>query len=231
MKVILFGATGMVGAGILLECLDDPRVESVLTVGRKPSGVQHARVRDLVRADLYNYADVREQLRGYDTCFFALGISVVGLDEAAYTQITHDIPLAAATVLAELNPKMTFCFVSGAGADSSGRARAMWARVKGRTENDLLAMPLNTYVFRPGLIQPRRGVTSKTGWYNVFYTLLAPLYPLLRATLGGIVTATDSVGIAMIHVAAAGDEKRIIETSDINRIAARGSATPAQRTV
>jgi len=221
MKVILFGATGMVGTGILLECLDDSRVDSVLCIGRKPSGVTHAKVRDLVRTELHDFSDIADALRGYDACFFALGISVVGLDEPTYRRITLDIPVAIATTLEQVHPGMTFCFVSGAGADGSEKGRQMWARVKGAAENRLLAMQLNTYVFRPGLIQPRRGVTSKTGWYNVFYTLTAPLYPLLLRVLGSLVTATDTVGRAMIEVAATRYPKRILETGDINRAARR----------
>jgi len=221
MKVILFGATGMVGSGILLECLDDSRVESVLCVGRKPSGVTHPKVRDIVRTDLHDFSDIADELRGYDACFFALGVSVVGLDEAAYRAITLDIPVAIATTLERVRPGMTFCLVSGAGADASEKGRQMWARVKGAAENRLLALKLNTYVFRPGLIQPRRGVRSKTGWYNVFYTLTAPVYPLLLRVLGSLVTATDTVGRAMIDVAATRYPKRILETGDINRVAKR----------
>jgi uncharacterized protein YbjT (DUF2867 family) len=221
MKVILFGATGMVGAGILLECLDDSRVESVLCIGRKASGVTHAKVRDLVRTDLHDFSDLADDLRGHDACFFALGISVVGLDEAAYRRITLDIPVAIATTLERVRPGMTFCFVSGAGADSSETGRQLWARVKGAAENRLLAMKLNAYVFRPALIQPRRGVTSKTGWYNLFYTLTAPVYPLLLRLLPSLVTATDTVGRAMIEVAATRYPKRILETGDINRAAKR----------
>ncbi len=221
MKVILFGATGMVGAGILLECLDDSRVESVLCIGRKPSGVTHAKVRNIVRTELHDFSDIADELRGYDACFFALGISVVGLDEATYRTITLDIPVAIGTTLERARPGMTFCFVSGAGADSSEKGRQMWARVKGAAENRLLAMNLNTYVFRPGLIQPRRGVTSKTGWYNVFYAVTAPLYPLLLRVLGSLVTATDTVGRAMMEVAATRYPRRILETRDINQAAKR----------
>lgn len=221
MKVILFGATGMVGSGILLECLDDSRVESVLCIGRKPSGVTHPKVHDIVRTELGDYSDIADQLRGYEACFFALGVSVVGLDEATYRATTLDIPVAIATTLERVRPGMTFCFVSGAGADSSEKGRQMWARVKGAAENRLLALNLNTYVFRPGLIQPRRGVRSKTGWYNVFYTLTAPLYPLVLRILGSLVTASDAVGRAMIDVAATRYPKRVLETGDINRVAKR----------
>jgi len=220
MKVILFGATGMVGASVLIECLDDERVESVLAVGRKASGVTHPKVRDLVHADLLDYADIRQQFRGFDSCFYCLGVSTVGQDEASYTRITYDITIAAATALAEVNPGMTFCFVSAAGADSTERGRVMWTRVKGKTENRLFTLPLNAYMFRPGLIQPRKGVRSRTAWYNMFYAIMAPIYPIVRPFAGAFMTTTEDLGKAIISVAAAGFDKRILESSDINRAAA-----------
>lgn len=224
MRVILFGATGMIGSGVLIECLADARVESVLCIGRKPSGVTHPRVRNLVRDNLDDLSDVRDQLRGHDACFYCLGVSSVGLGEAEYSRITFDLTLAAARALAEVNPGSTFCYVSGGGSDASERGRVMWARVKGRTENALLALPLNAWMFRPGYIQPRKGVRSKTAWYQAFYTVMGPFYPVLRLAFGSLMTTTENVGRAMIAVAAAGAagaDRRLLENDDINRIAAR----------
>ncbi|MGH8447301.1 MAG: NAD(P)H-binding protein, partial [Solimonas sp.] len=158
MKIVLFGATGMVGAGTLRLCLQAADVEQVLVVGRTPVGQQHPKLRELLRADLHDYGDVEQQLAGYDACFFCLGVSSAGMSEADYTRITYDLTMAAATTLAGLNPQMSFIYVSGAGTDSSERGGSMWARVKGRTENALQALPFKAvYLFRPGVIQPLHG--------------------------------------------------------------------------
>jgi len=219
MNVVIFGATGMVGRGVLLECLEDPRVRSVLAPVRTPSGIQHEKLRELVRSDFFDYSDVREEFDGLDACFFCLGVSSFRMDEATYTRLTYDLTIAAAEALAARNPDMTFCYVSGAGTDSTEQGRVMWARVKGRTENRLLAMPLNAYMFRPGYIQPMKGVRSKTGWYQAFYTLARPLYPLLQRIAPDQVTTTDAVGRAMIEVAANGYRTRILGPADINALA------------
>ena len=226
MRVILFGSTGMIGSGVLIECLADPRVTSVLCVGRKPSGAAHSKVRDLVRADLHDYSDARDALRGYDACFFCLGVTSVGLDEPAYSRITYDLTLAAAKALAELNPAITFCYVSGQGTDSTERGRVMWARVKGRTENALLALPFRAYLFRPGYIQPRKGVRSKIFWYQAAYSVMGPLYPVLRLVFASSMTTTENVGRAMIAVAAQGADRKLLENDDINRLAAPGPHVP-----
>ena len=219
MNVIIFGATGMIGRGVLLECLEDPRVRSVLAPVRTPSGIRHEKLRELVRTDFFEYGDVRGELDGLDACFFCLGVSALRMDEATYTRLTYDLTIAAAEALAAQNSGMTFCYVSGAGTDSTEHGRVMWARVKGRTENRLLAMPLNAYMFRPGYIQPTKGVRSKTGWYQAFYTLARPLYPLLRRIAPDQVTTTDAVGRAMIEVAANGYRERILGPKDINALA------------
>lgn len=221
MNVVIFGATGMVGTGVLIECLDDPRVRSIMVLGRQRCGVTHPKLRELIRSDFFDYGDARADLKGHDACFFCLGVSVVGKTEAEYHRMTHDITLAAAGILAELNPGLTFCYVSGEGADSTERGRYMWARVKGKTENRLLRMPLTAYLFRPGYIQPLKGVRSKTRWYQAFYTVAAPLYPLLKRLLPTHVTTTENVGRAMIRVAAEGYSKRALENSDINALAVR----------
>jgi uncharacterized protein YbjT (DUF2867 family) len=161
MRVIVFGATGMVGAGALIECLEDPRVRSILVIGRHSVGVSHPKLRELIRSDFFEYSDAQADLSGYDACFFCLGVSSVGLSEAAYTHLTYDLTLAAARAIVAVNPRLTFCYVSGAGTDSSEQGRAMWTRVKGRTENALLALPFKAaFMFRPAFIQPVKGVRS-----------------------------------------------------------------------
>ena len=215
----------MVGAGVLIECLDDSRVESVLTVGRRPCAVAHPKVRELVRSDLFDYGDATDDFLNLDACFFCLGASAVGMSEAAYHRVTYDLTVAAAQSLLGLNPALTFCYVSGEGTDSSERGRLMWARVKGKTENHLLRMPLKAYMFRPGFIQPLRGVRSKTRVYQIIYTVLGPFYPLLKRLVPKHVTTTANVGLAMIEVAAQGHTKHVLENPDINSLATR--ATPS----
>lgn len=209
----------MVGSGVLTECLKDPRVRSVLVVGRSPSGVAHLKFRELMRSDFFDYSDARADMKGYDACFFCLGVSAAGMAETAYHRVTYELTLAAAAALGELNPGLTFCYVSGEGTDSTERGRSMWARVKGKTENQLLRMPFNAYVFRPGIIQPLKGVRSKTKLYQAFYNVIGPLYPLLRRLLPRHVTTTEHVGRAMIRVAATGYSKHVLENPDINLLA------------
>src|SRR5579864_1453935 len=176
MKVILFGATGMVGQGVLRECLRDPRVEAVLAVGRSATGQSHPKLSELVQQDLFAYSANEARLKGYDACFFCLGVSSAGMSEADYRHITYDLTLAAAETLVRLNPAMTFIYVSGAGTDSSERGSSMWARVKGATENALLRLPFKAaYMFRPGVIRPLHGIRSKTPLYRAFYMAAAPL--------------------------------------------------------
>jgi uncharacterized protein YbjT (DUF2867 family) len=227
MRVVIFGATGMIGAGVLLECLDDSRVESVLAVGRSPTGRKHAKLRELVHSDFLNYGAIRDELVANDACFFCLGVSSAGMSEEAYGRVTYGFTIAAAEVMAAAHPGMTFCFISGAGADSTEKGRFMWARVKGRTENQLLRMPLNVFVFRPGFIQPMRGVRSRTRLYDVLYRLFGPLIPALRRLLPRYVTTSEILGRAMINVAANGYPKRILEAEDINE--AGGTARTASR--
>ena len=222
MKVLLFGASGMVGAGVLIECLADPRVETVLSVGRRPCGVTHPKLREIVRADLSDLREVAGELADLDACFFCLGVSSAGMGEAEYRRVTYDLTLAAATLVAERNTRPVFCYVSGEGTDERGRA--MWARVKGRTENALFAMPLAAYAFRPGFIQPLKGVRSKTRLYQAFYDVAAPLWPLIRRLAPRHVTTSEAVGRAMIAVAAGGYARRVLENPDINAL---GAAAPA----
>jgi uncharacterized protein YbjT (DUF2867 family) len=219
MKVILFGATGMVGQGVLRECLIDPGVESVLAVGRSPTGQRHAKLREIVHDDFFDFSGVESQLVGYDACFFCLGVSSVGMDEERYRHLTYDLTMAAATTLAKLNPGMVFVYVTGRGTDSTGQGRLMWARVKGKTENDLLKLPFKAaYMFRPAGIQPLHGVRSKTPWVQAIYAVTAPLLSLLNRTSPQYMTTTEQVGRAMIKVARDGHPTPVLESEDINRL-------------
>jgi uncharacterized protein YbjT (DUF2867 family) len=218
MKVILFGATGMIGQGVLRECLRNPDVDSVLAIGRAATGVTHPKLREIVRKDLFDLADVADELAGYDACLFCLGVSSAGMSEEAYHRITYDLTLAVARTLADVHKGMRFLYVSGAGTDGSGRGRVMWARVKGQTENALLELPLDAYMFRPGFIQPMHGVKSKTQLYRAIYAVMGPFYPVLRRVGRKFVTSTEALGAAMVTVAGRGGPKRILETSDINAI-------------
>jgi uncharacterized protein YbjT (DUF2867 family) len=218
MKVILFGATGMVGQGALRECLLASDVDAVLAIGRSRIGQQHGKLREIVHADLTSYAAIEPELAGYDACLFCLGVSAAGLSEEDYTRITFDVTLAAAQVLARLSPGMTFIYVSGAGTDSTERKGAMWARVKGRTENALLKLPLKSVMFRPGLIRPLHGIRSKTRLYRIAYAAMWPLFPLLGVF--GALTTTERVGRAMLRVVRGGAPTPILTNRDINALAA-----------
>jgi len=218
MKVLIFGATGMVGQGVLRECLLDPEVELAVTVGRTATGAQDAKLREIVLADMKNYTEIEDQLAGFDACFFCLGVSSSGMKEADYARVTYDLTLAAAETLSQLNPQMTFLYVSGQGTDSSERGRTMWARVKGRTENALLRLPLKTYMFRPGMIEPLDGIKSKTPAYRLLYKICGPLLPALRWTFPNQVLSTREIGQAMLAVAKRGYEKQILETRDIRAV-------------
>jgi uncharacterized protein YbjT (DUF2867 family) len=227
MKVVLYGATGMVGQGVLRECLLDREVTAVVTVGRSPTGQQHPKLHEIVQADLANTAPLADQIANFDACFFCLGVSSARMREADYRKITYDLTLSVAQGLLPRNPTMTFVYVSGTGTDSTERSRTMWARVKGATENALFALPFKaTYMFRPGYIQPLHGVVSKTPAYRVAYAVMGPLYPVLNGLFPKHVTTTESLGRAMIAVAKRGAPQRLLENRDINAIAA-GSPAPA----
>jgi uncharacterized protein YbjT (DUF2867 family) len=216
MKVILFGATGMVGQGVLRECLLNAEVESVLAVGRSPTGQRHPKLREILHDNFLNYAAIESQLTGYDACFFCLGVSSVGMSEERYRHLTYDITLAAAATLARLNPQLVFVYVTGQGTDSSEKGRLMWARVKGKTENDLLKLPFKAaYMFRPAAIQPLHGIRSKTAWVQAIYVAAAPL---LNRVTPKYMTTTEQIGRAMIRVAKDGYPKRVLESEDINAV-------------
>jgi len=218
LKIIIFGATGMVGQGVLRECLLDPAVHQVLLVGRQASSAEHGKIKQIVLPDLLAIDSVAGQLTGYDACFFCLGVSSVGMSESDYHAVTYDLTLAVATTLARLNPNLTFVYVSGAGTDGSEQGRSMWARVKGKTENALLRLPFKAYMLRPGAIQPLHGVQSKTRWYRLFYLLSAPLLTLLVRWLPKQVTTTEQMGRAMLALVRRGAPKRVLETVDINTL-------------
>ena len=216
MNVLLFGATGMVGQGVLRECLLDPRVRLVTTIGRSATGVIDPKLEEIVHADLWNYSALEARLTGFDACFFCLGVSSAGMSEADYDHVTYGITMAAAETLSRLNPRMTFIFVSGAGTDSSEKGRTMWARIKGKTENALLRFPFKAaYMFRPGMIQPLHGIKSKTAIYRVVYSILGPVTPLLRKIFPRQITTTEELGRAMLAVAKHGAPKEILEGADI----------------
>jgi uncharacterized protein YbjT (DUF2867 family) len=219
MKVILFGATGMVGQGVMRECLIDPKVETVLAVGRSPTGVQNAKLREIVHDNFLDFSTIESQLAGYDACFFCLGVSSVGMSEERYRHLTYDITLGAATTLSRLNPGMVFVYVTGQGTDSTEQGRLMWARVKGKTENDLLKLPFKAaYMFRPAGIQPLHGVRSRTAWVQAIYVVASPLLTWLDRVAPKYMTTTEQVGRAMIKVARDGYPKPVLESEDINRL-------------
>ena len=208
----------MVGQGILRECLLDPDVESILSIGRGTLPETSSKLHQIQLP--IDFETIAPQLTGYDACFFVLGVSSAGMSEADYARITYDVTLAAATMLARLNPQMTFTYVSGAGTDSSEKGRTMWARVKGRTENALLRLPFKAaYMFRPGFIQPLHGIRSKTALYQTIYTLLAPITPLLRKLFPTSITTTEQLGQAILQVAKHGYPKPILEMNDITTLA------------
>jgi uncharacterized protein YbjT (DUF2867 family) len=223
-NVLIFGATGMVGQGVLRECLAAPDVELVKTIGRTPTGQSHPKLRELVHAEMGHYEGIDDELSGFDACFFCLGVSAAGMSEEKYRHITRDLTLAAATALVRLNPAMSFIYLSGAGADSSEQSKVMWERVRGGTENALLALPFRAVViFRPGMIQPLGGIKSKTPAYRIFYSLTRPLLPLLRLALPDQVVTTAQMGVAMLNAVRYGAPKRVLESADINALSRRGS--------
>jgi uncharacterized protein YbjT (DUF2867 family) len=218
MNVLLFGATGMVGRGVLRECLLDPGVQRVTAIVRRPTGQSHGKLREVVQPDVADLSGIEGELSTVDACFFCLGVSAVGMSEEEYTRLTHGLTLGVAEVLARANPRMAFVYVSGAGTDEGGRM--MWARVKGRTENALLALPFaGAYMFRPGAIVPLHGIRSSTGWYNAIYSILRPLLPVLRRLAPGQVTTTELLGRAILAAARSGAGRGVYETRDIDRLA------------
>lgn len=220
MNILLFGATGMVGQGVLRECLLDPAIDYVLAVGRRTTGQRHDKLRDQVLPDVADLSTIEPHLSGFAACFFCLGVSSAGMKEDRYTALTYDLTLAVARTLIRVDPGTILVYVSGMGTDTSERGRIMWARVKGRTENALLRLPFRAaYMFRPGIIIPLHGIRSRTRWTRLAYSLTRPLHPLLKAILPDHVVTTEQVGRAMIAVARNGHPTPILETRDINQLA------------
>ncbi|MFI5779839.1 epimerase [Nocardia sp. NPDC051570] len=215
MKVILFGATGMIGQGVLNECLRDERVAQVLAVGRSSLGIENLKLRELVQADPTDLSAIAGELPEFDDCFFCLGVSSVGMKEEDYRRITYDLTLKVGRALAAANSELTFVYVSGQGTDSSEKGRSMWGRVKGKTENDLLALPFRAYMFRPGFVQPMDGVVSKTRLYRAAYAVAGPLIPLLKRLAPNAVNDNREIGRAMIAVAASGSDTRVLTPREI----------------
>jgi uncharacterized protein YbjT (DUF2867 family) len=221
MKVVLFGATGMVGQGVLRECLLDSGVDAVLSIGRRKLGEQRAKLRELVLENLTDYSGLEDQLTGYDACYFCLGVTSVGMSEADYRSITRDIAVAAAKALLARNPRMTYVLVSGEGADTTEKGSVMWARVKGEAENAIMALPFQQkFVFRPGIIRPLHGIRSRTTAYRIGYVVMAPVLPLLTAAFPKKITTTERIGRAMLNITRHGFEKTVLRNSDINAAAA-----------
>ncbi len=219
MRVLLFGASGMVGQGALRECMLDPDGEWVVAIGRSTSAGRDSKLREVVHTDFLDSSSIEGELTAFDACFFCLGVSSAGMREQDYWRITHEFTLSAARVLVRLNPNMTFIYVSGMGTDSSEQGRSMWARVKGKTENDLRARPCRAaYMFRPGMIMPMHGIKSRTKLYSMVYVVMRPLLPLLSALFPKYVTTTEQLGQAMLKVAKHGYPKRVLETSDIQEV-------------
>lgn len=219
MKVIIFGASGMIGKGVLLECLDDPQVERVLTIGRSKLDMEHQKLKQIVHGDFTDFSSIKSELSGYDACFFCLGISAAGLSEEQYRKITYDYTLSAAQTLYELAPEMTFTYVSGVGTDSTEKGRMMWARVKGKTENDLMKLGFNKAImFRPGAIIPLRGIKSRTKSYQFMYDYFMWLLKIIQAINPNAITDTTRIGKAMINAHLHGKDKSILTPKDINAL-------------
>ena len=221
MRIILFGATGMLGRGVLRECLADPDVNHVLSIGRRATDVQHVKLKQIVHDDFTDYSGISEHFAGFDACFFCLGASSVGMSEGRYRHITYDFTLAAAQALVARSQGLVFCYVSAAGADISEQGRSMWARVRGKTENDLLKLPFaGAFMFRPAYVHPVKGVTPQLPWLRrVMYFVVRSLYPILRAVLPRYVTTGENFGRAMIRVAQHGYSSSTLESDDINAVA------------
>lgn len=214
-RAIITGATGMVGEGVLHECLQSPEVETVLVIGRRTCSVKHEKMNEIILEDLFELAQIHDQLKGYNACYFCAGTSSVRKSEEEYTRITYDLTINFARTLVELNPDMTFCYVSGTGTDSSEKGRIMWARVKGKTENDLMKLPFKSvYNFRPGYIQPTQGMINTYKIYKVF----TPLYPILKTLFSKYVVSLEDIGRSMIRVTNSGYEKKILECNDIRMV-------------
>jgi uncharacterized protein YbjT (DUF2867 family) len=215
-RAMVTGATGMVGEGVLIECLQHPQVEAVLVINRKPCGVTHPKLKEIIHKDFFDLSAIEDQLSGYNACYFCLGVSSVGMKEPEYYKVTYTLTLNVGQTLSKLNPDMTFCYVSGAGTDSSEKGRSMWARVKGKTENDLAKLPFKQeFNFRPGFMKATEGQKNVISLYKY----ISWLYPILRRFFPGTVSTLAEVGQAMINVTLHGYDKQILEVKDIVAVA------------
>jgi uncharacterized protein YbjT (DUF2867 family) len=221
MRVIIFGASGMVGQAVLRTCLVDPRVESVLVVARSRVATTDPKVSQIVHGDFLDFSSIAPELAGYAACFFCLGVSATGMTEAEYRRVTYFITMAAARELAAQNPAMRFLYISGAGTDSTERGRLMWARVKGETENAVLALPFDGYALRPGYIQPMHGIRSRNALYRNLYRVTGSLYPLLSRLAPRYFITSDELAKAMLHLAVEGSRLRILDSAELVKLAAR----------
>jgi len=219
-KVIITGATGMVGKGVLLESIDHKDISEVLVIGRNPVGIEHPKLKELIHEDFSDFSEVKDQLTGYDACFFCMGISAGGLKEEQYKQITYDFTLSLAKTLCELNHYLTFNYVSGEGTDSTEKGRMMWARIKGKTENDLLKLGFKqAFMFRPGVIIPLRGIKSKTKSYQFMYNYFMWLIKLVKVFAPNSIVNTTQIGLAMINSMLSGYDKKVLKPRDIHILA------------
>jgi uncharacterized protein YbjT (DUF2867 family) len=217
-RAIVTGVTGMVGEGVLYECLEDPQVESVLIINRRPSGFSHPKLREIIHADFLDIRPIEDQLSGYNACYFCLGVSSIGMKEPEYTKLTYTLTMHVAEVLCRLNPDMTFCYVSGAATDSTESGRQMWARVKGKTENDLMKLPFRqVFAFRPGFMKARDEARNVLKYYKYFIWM----FPTLKALFPNTASYLSQLGQAMLKVTKYGYEKKILEVRDINELADR----------
>lgn len=225
MRVILFGATGMVGGGALIECLEDARVSSVLVVGRSSTGIKHAKLEELLHDNFLDFSAIESRFASYDACFYCVGVSAVGISDEKYVRLTYDFAVAAADALARANAAMTFCFISAAGAETSGNSRLLWVRTKGRAEVAVSALAFSAvYVLRPGFIRPMKGVRSRTTAYQIIYTATGPIIPLLQRLFPNSITTTVNIGRALIELAnpqsaKRGATRRTLTSAEINELA------------
>jgi uncharacterized protein YbjT (DUF2867 family) len=222
LKVIITGSTGMVGKGVLLECLERPEIESILLLNRKSVGITHDKIKEILQKDFNNFSPLREQFAGYDACYYCMGVSSFRMKEKEYNEITYKLTLHLAKLLSDINPGMSFCYVSGLGTDSTEKGKSMWARVKGKTENAILKLPFKSaFLFRPGFIRPMKGIKSKTPLYNSLYSVVKPIIPLVKLISPNSVTTNENVGKAMLYTTLHGAENTVLYNKDINELAAK----------
>ena len=217
-RLIITGVTGMVGEGVIHECIKHPDIEQILVVGRKPCGITDPKITEVIHPDFYDLTPIREKLKGYNACFFCLGVTSLGKKEPEYYSLTYNLTMHFAGVLSELNPEMTFCYISGAGTDSTEKGKIMWARVKGKTENDLMKLPFKkVFAFRPGFLHPSKELKNIHGYYTFF----AIFYPFFRLLMPQFVSTLSALGLAMINSVVKGYDKSVVEVKDIVALAGK----------